>query len=82
MARFISVLDGDIERVIIDDVQEDSFLAPLFVRRDNQVFALALRSRARIFVSETVLLQASRPAGSVGQGTYPSCAIAPLFSLC
>jgi len=82
MGRLVAVLGGEVERVIIDDVQDDSFLATLFVRRDNQVFALdarpsdaialALRSKARIFVSETVLLHASRATSSAGQGSYPA----------
>ena len=69
-------LGGDLRRVFISAVKENTYFAELLIRRDDHVFqvdarpsdsiALALRMRAPIFTSEQLLdqsgVEAEEPA--------------------
>ena len=60
-------MGGDLRRVVISAVKENTYFAELLIRRDDQVFqvdarpsdsiALALRMRAPIFTSDQLLDQ-------------------------
>jgi hypothetical protein len=60
-------LGGELRRVVISAVKENTYFAELLIRRDDQVFqvdarpsdsiALALRTRAPIFTSDQLLDQ-------------------------
>lgn len=62
-------LGGKVEKILIDDLWQDTYYAKITVSRDGEVLyidsrpsdaiALALRSRAPIFMAETVLEQAA-----------------------
>lgn len=72
MASVIESLGGTIDRVVIHDLHEHTFLANLYIRRGDEVIpvdsrpsdaiALGVASETPIFVSEKVLRQVSEPA--------------------
>ncbi|MFP3938155.1 MAG: bifunctional nuclease domain-containing protein [Phycisphaerae bacterium] len=72
MANVIESLGGTVERVVIHDLQDHTFLANLYIRRGDEVIpvdsrpsdaiALGVASETPIFVSEKVLRQVSEPA--------------------
>jgi len=65
LKQIIVGLGGDLRRVVISAVKENTYFAELLIRRDDHVFqvdarpsdsiALALRLNAPIFTSETLL---------------------------
>lgn len=67
LKQVIIGLGGDLRRVVISSVKENTYFAELLIRRDDQVFqvdarpsdsiALALRLRAPIFTSDQLLDQ-------------------------
>jgi len=67
MKQLIVGLGGDLRRVVISAVKENTYFAELLIRRDDHVFqvdarpsdsiALALRLRAPIFTSDHLLDQ-------------------------
>ncbi len=72
MANVIESLGGQIERVVIHDLQDHTFLANLYIRRGSEVIqvdsrpsdaiALGVASETPIYVAEEVLKQVSEPA--------------------
>jgi bifunctional DNase/RNase len=75
-------LGGDLRRVVISAVKENTYFAELLIRRDDHVFqvdarpsdsiALALRLRAPIFTSDQLLDQAGVETDEPGPGPDPS----------
>jgi bifunctional DNase/RNase len=67
MKQIIVGLGGDLRRVVITAVKENTYFAELFIRREDHVFqvdarpsdsiALALRLHAQIFTSDELLEQ-------------------------
>ncbi|MGC9455125.1 MAG: bifunctional nuclease family protein [Phycisphaerae bacterium] len=72
MANVIQSLGGTVERVVIHDLRDHTFVASLYIRRGDEVIpvdsrpsdaiALGVASDTPIFVSEKVLRQVSEPA--------------------
>jgi bifunctional DNase/RNase len=81
LKHLLSGLGGELRRVHITDLKDDTYFAELQIVRGEQVvqvdarpsdsIALALRCNAPIFTSETLLERASTPSGSVEQPTDP-----------
>lgn len=65
----IENLDGQLEKVVIDKLEENTFHAKLIIKQDSKIkivdarpsdsIALAVRTKSPIFVEEEVLKQAS-----------------------
>ncbi len=70
MRNLIDKLGGKVERVVVDDLLQDTFYARILIEkgketieidsRPSDAIALALRSRAPIYVAESVLEDAQR----------------------
>lgn len=71
MKALIDQLGAKVQRIIISDLQDQTFFARIFLEQDgheievdarpSDSLALALRSKAPIFVTESVVQQASYP---------------------
>jgi bifunctional DNase/RNase len=80
LKHIVGGLGGELRRVIISDLREDTYFAELFIYREEQVFqvdarpsdsiALALRCNAPIFTTDT-LLDRHREAPEPGPGAGP-----------
>ena len=66
MKSLIEALDARVERIVIDDIKENTFYAKVVLQHDGEALeidarpsdsiALALRTNAPIFVSEQIIL--------------------------
>jgi len=71
MKEMIDQLGAKVQRIVISDLQDQTFFAKIFLEQDGREIevdarpsdslALALRYKAPIFVTETVVQQASYP---------------------
>ena len=73
LGSVLSELGATLERVVVNDLRDNTFFARIFLKRDGQVYeldsrpsdamALAVQKGAPIFVAEHVLEAASRDFG-------------------
>lgn len=71
--RLLARFSTDLERVVIDDLSEDTYFASLYLRgeqgeislaaRPGDAVALALRAEAPIYITEEVLTRATQGGG-------------------
>ena len=59
MKNIVSTMEANISHIVINELRNDVFYALIVLDVDGLGLALAVRSNAKVFVSETVMEQAS-----------------------
>jgi hypothetical protein len=82
LQTIIERLGGKLERIVINDLQEQTFFARLDIRHETEIvevdsrpsdaIALAVRVGAPIFVAERILVETQSGGSMPGPGTIPT----------